>query len=164
MIDNKKIIQERIKEILSITQKNQKELAEMCGVSTNDISKAVNKGELSVNKAIQISNSTGFTLDYIFGNNECKNAQQYAQQQVIAFINKHIIFNSTKPTKTNPRFTQAINISEPLITYIEAVCEINNSTFIPDNSRDNLLQEIRNTFLKTIENNADFDMREIEIV
>ena len=70
-------------------------MAEKCDLSADTISKAITLKTLSIRNAIKISKAFGVSLDYIYGNSNIINIQQYA----LDLINKQIEFETTKPTR-----------------------------------------------------------------
>lgn len=90
------IISERLTALKESKNLSQKDMAEKCDLSADTISKAITAKEtLSIRNAIKISKAFGVSLDYIYGNSNIINIQQYA----LDLINKQIEFETTKPTR-----------------------------------------------------------------
>lgn len=152
MICNKDTVKKRIEKILKFTQKNQKELAEMCGILPNDISKAISKGDLSVSKAMKISQATGFSLDYIYGNTEIKS---------IPHETLRIIVNNIRPRRIKVKFNDeyywvnSVDLSPAVEKYFNSIYRIQENIDIIGSFSPDIQKNIENEFLQAIQSNEN---------
>lgn len=148
MSDNKEIVKTRMEKILNSTEKNQKELAEMCGILPNDISKAISKGDLSVSKAMKISQATGFSLDYIYGNSDIENIQRYVLDTMEQHIYPHI--SRISESDELKYLIPSLSTSPSLNAYFKAIFEVEKMKYFDSNQIENFKQEKRDKFFETI--------------
>lgn len=150
MIYKKETVKKRMEKILNFTKKNQKELAEMCDILPNDISKAISKGDLSVSKAMKISHATGFSLDYIYGNTTITN---------IPHATLSIIVNHIRPRRIKVKFNEkyfwvnSVDLSPAIEKYFNSIYKVQENIDIIGNFSTDIQKNIENEFLQAIQTN-----------
>lgn len=148
MDELKEMVSKRLTELLKKQDFSQAALAERSGVSKDTISKAINKGTLSVKVAKLISKATGVSLDYLYGNSDVFDIHQYS----LDIIEKHIsAFNRTSGYGNEAQIA-TISLSEPLSQYLEAIC---NAEKAPESVREHWLHIAKEEFLQSIEKDAE---------
>lgn len=161
---NKKI-SERIRQLVEAKKnetrprKNQQTIANEWDVSKNVLSKACTGRGLTVENALKISKREGVSLDFIYANSDEKN-KFYSTFNI---INKHLVFNVQKQKLDTRPSSSSLSISEPLVKYLESICELNNCESVPENARKEWQKNIEKDFLEILESGQSFEMREIDI-
>lgn len=150
MDELKEIVSKRLTELLILKDFSQADLSRESGVSKDTISKAINKkGTLSVNMAKRISKALGISLDYLYGNSDVESIPQH----VLDIMEKHISSYNRKSVWGSDSLIMSISLSQPLATYLEAICEA-EKVKMPDYVRGNWLQDEKERFLQAIENDT----------
>ena len=113
-MDNiKSIVADRLQKALDNKQFTQTMLEEKSQVAKSTISKAINKGELSVKMAKKISKALNVSLDYLYGNDDVENLSQY----VLDTMMKHIsAYNRKSVWDGDSKFTTSTPICWPRCT------------------------------------------------
>lgn len=154
MDELKKIMSERLKKLLDGRKIKAAELARISYVSSDTISKVIRKRELlSIKNALLISNALGVSLDYIFGNSNVENIEQY----VLDVINKHVPRRHKKLLWGNhPYSFLSIAVSEALSTYWGQI-EIISTTSIEPDLREDWLKRENNKLLQAFKNDTPIE-------
>lgn len=154
------IISERLTALKESKNLSQKDMATECGLSADTISKAITAKEtLSIRSAIKISNAFNVSLDYIYGNSDIVNIQQYA----LDLINKQIEFETTKPTRERPDIFTTISFSKKLDNYLRAIDEIDKNNIMSDELKEMYRKEVTDNFINALKNDTDTEMVHYEV-
>ncbi len=147
MNDVKETVKKRIHLLLKKHNITQKELAEKSGLTAAIINKAVVKGELSINSALQISAALDISLDYIYGNTEVDSYKQYA----FDIIEKHIHGAIIKSMWGDDIAVSGLVISKALAQYLYGCNEAKGSKGLFDDIRNQWIGRLADAFMKVID-------------
>lgn len=147
MPTEKEIVANRLKVLLAKAGITQKKLSDISGVSKDTISKAVNKGELSVKCAKLIAAALNVSLDYLYGHSQLQNAQEYALEIMV----KHIDIRATKSYYDQNQLISSVAFSKPFAEYLDAMHSAEKSTGIPTTIKSQWQDEVRKKFLEAID-------------
>lgn len=141
---------ERLQTLLKSRKMKAAELARISYVSADTISKVIRKKELlSIKNALLIARALGVSLDYLYGNSDVENTEQYA----LDIMNKHISSFVRKSVFGGSALNKSISFSAAYFNYLDGVCEAKKAD-IKEELRQIWLKEIETDFLNTIKDDT----------
>ena len=146
MDELKATISERL--IIQLIRKDfsQADLVKASKVGKSTISKAINRGGLSVNKGKQIAKALGVSSDYLYGKDDVESIPQFAFDTML----RHISAYNGKSVWGSDSVIASVSISQPLSAYLEAIYNSEKSE-VPDHIRELWQTEAKEKFLQQID-------------
>ena len=145
----KDIVADRLKKAMGNKQFSQIQLAVESDSSPSTISKAVTKGELSVNTAKRIAQALGVSLDYLYGNDDIESISQFAFDTML----RHISAYNRKSVWGSDSVIASVSISQPLSAYLEAICNSEKAE-APDSVRELWQADAKEKLLQQIDDDT----------
>lgn len=145
MNETERIIAERIQLLIKKYNFSQVILAEKCELSKSTVSKAAKRGKLSLKSAKRIARALGVSLDYLYGNSEIENAQEYA----FSLMEQHVSAFARNMSGPYNGIISGISLSPAFRDYLEKSAEIKKAPLSKRVCEDGLC-EVKQTFLQKI--------------